>query len=459
MKLLSKTLLSCSLLCICSNPYISFAKNYDINKDGIINTLDLDTLSTYFESYDENYDLNDDGVIDALDLATLAKQITTHEEGNKVIIAYNNEGTPLGSFTEHNLLDAISLASKNNGVVKHNNAVIWNNEKYFVYSRDESNITCDSMREALSKAYSLNNSIVTSKNGNIIYNKNLNFRKIMGVTNTSVNLRSAPKMSARTDIMIPDGTLVEVSNIEKGFYKVSYYNEKNKVFTGYVPGYLDIIQDDIDNTQLGYISAREESNGNPGIVAQNPNDKGGASFGVWQLSSKMGSVDEFLKFISNKDEVIFKKLTEAKDKDNGNFSDNFIAEWKNVANQFYDKFYELQRLFIKQNYYDALIKIAKKNNMNLDSFLNYSSTSNMMWSTAVQHGAGGAVNILKKIPLDSPIETIISNVYDERLKIIAKSYPPNSPNPGVVALYNGIKTRLENEKAEILRIYKRELHY
>ena len=83
----------------------------------------------------------------------------------------------------------------------------------------------------------------------------------------------------------------------------------------------------------------------------------------------------------------------------------------------------------------------------------------MIWSTSVQHGASGAVNIFKKIPLATNIEDIIAKVYEERLNMIAKSYPPNSTNPGVVSLYNGIKNRLENEKNEILRIYKRELFY
>ncbi len=91
--------------------------------------------------------------------------------------------------------------------------------------------------------------------------------------------------------------------------------------------------------------------------------------------------------------------------------------------------------------------------------LNYNSTSNMIWSTAVQHGASGAVNIIKKISLNSSMYSIIESIYTERLNIISKSYPPNSSNPGIVSLYNGIKNRLENEKMEILRIYKRELSY
>lgn len=460
LKLISKTLLACSIFYTCFNSYnICYAKNFDINKDGIINASDLDTLSIYFYSDQDIYDLNDDGVVDALDLAILAQKITKSEESDKILTAHNKDGTLLESFSHHNLINAISLASQNNGVVKYNNDIIWDNTKYFVYASNEQDMNYGSIRDAVKKAYTLDNSIVTSKNGNIIYNKGLNFRKIMGVTTTSVNLRSEPKMSARTDLMIPEGTLVEVSNVERGFYKISYYNDNNKLHIGYVPNYLDIIQDDISNSQLGYISAREESNGNPGIVAQNPNDKGGASFGVWQLSSKMGSVDEFLKFIQNKNSTIFSKLTDAKNRDNGKFSDNFINEWKSVADQYYDEFYELQRLFIKQDYYDAVIKMANKNNMNLESFLDYNSTSNMIWSTSVQHGPGGTVNILKKISMDSPIEEIISRVYEERMKIIAKSYPPDSPNSGVVALYNGIKNRLENEKEEIIRIYQRELNY
>lgn len=459
-KLISKTLISCSIFYTCLNPYTTiFAKNLDINKDGVINSSDLDTLSIYFYSDNIMYDLNNDRIVDALDLAILAKNITTYEEEDQIIEAYDKDGKLLKSFSNHNLINAISLASQNNGVVKYNDNIIWNNTKYFIYGSNEAIMNYNSIRDAVKNAESLDNSIVVSKNGNIIYNKKLNFRKILGVTNTTVNLRSEPNMGARTDLTIPEGTLVEVSNIERGFYKISYYAKNNKHHIGYVPNYLDIIQDDINNSQLGYISAREESNGNPGIVSQNPNDKGGASFGVWQLSSKMGSVDAFLEFIKDKNPRIYYQLIDAKDKDGGEFDENFINEWKKVADHYYDDFYELQRKFIKDDYYDTVIKMARKNNINLEPFLDFNSTSNMIWSTSVQHGPGGTINILKKISLNSPIEDIISNIYEERIKIIAKSYPPDSPNLGVVALYNGIKNRLENEKEEIIRIYQRELNY
>lgn len=458
LKLLPKIFLLSSIIYVffCTIP--AHAQNFDLNNDGIIDSKDLETLSIFFGSNEEKYDLNRDGIIDAVDLAILAKQIHSNEIGDHVFTVFKNDSV-LGTFTKNNLLNAISLAAQNGGVVKSNDNLVWNNENYFIYSNNEVHSTGKSIREAVKNAYNINNSIVVSKNGNIIYNKNLNYRKIIGVTRTSVNLRSEPRMDARTDLMIPDGTLVEVNSIVRGFYKVSYYDSENNVHNGYIPSYLDIIQDDISNSQLGYISAREESNGDPGAVGLNPNDKGGASFGVWQLSSKMGSVDEFLDFIKNKNSEIYVILTEAKKQDKNTFGENFIEKWKEVADNYYDTFYELQRSFIKRNYFDSFSTLVKKNNLNIDYLLDFNSTSNMIWSTSVQHGADGAVNIFKKIPLATNIEDIIAKVYEERLNIIAKSYPPNSTNPGVVSLYNGIKNRLENEKNEILRIYKRELFY
>ena len=441
---------------------LTYAQSFDINKDGQITSSDLEILSTFFGSDEREYDLNKDGIIDTVDLAILAKQINS--EGNDIenpehIFTVYKDDSNIGNFPKNNLINAIQLAAKNNGIVKLNNEVIWNNKNYFAYSNYKLKNISNSIREAVQNAYTLDNSIVVSKNGNIIYNKSLNFKKIIGVTRTSVNLRSEPRMDARTDLMIPNGTLVEVDSIVRGFYKVLYYDSNNNLNMGYVPSYLDIIQDDIHNSQLGYISAREESNGDPGAIGLHPNDKGGASFGIWQLSSKMGTVDDFLTFIKNLNREIYEMLIDAKKNDKDTFGDTFISKWKEIANNYYDEFYELQRLFIKQNYYTAFSNLASKNNLNIDILLTFNSTSNMIWSTSVQHGATGAINIFKKIPLATNIEDIIKKVYTERLKIIEKSYPPNSPNSGIVSIYNGIKIRLENERDEIIRIYTRELTY
>ena len=459
LRVLRKTFLF-SLICpvLFSASKISYAQDLDFNNDGIINPKDLEKLSYFLGSNEEPYDINKDGIIDAVDIAILAKQIHTdnNEEYNLKVYANDRE---LKTFTKSNLINAISLAAQNKGVVKINDTVIWDNQDYYIYSKNNLNNKSSTLREAMKIAKSANNSMVVSKNGNVIYNKDLNYRKIIGVTRTSVNLRSESNIDSRTDITIPDGTLVEVNSIVNGLYNVSFYDSYNNLNVGFIPSYIDIIQDDINNSQLGYISAREESNGNPGAIGLNPNDKGGASFGVWQLSSKMGSVDDFLNFIKNINNEIYTILNDAKKQDRNTYGDTFIEKWKFVAQNHYDVFYELQRSFIKKNYYDSFKVLAEKNNLNINYLLDFNSTSNMIWSTCVQHGPAGTIKIFKDIALATHIESIIAKVYEKRLEIIAKSYPPNSPNPGIVALYNGIKNRLESEKNEILRIYQREVSY
>ncbi len=457
LKAISKFLIFSLIFSIYSTSYkFSFAKNIDIKKDEIINSEDLNELLPYIGSKNKIYDLNDDGFVDGLDLSIIAKKILVNED---LILNVYKDNKIIGSFSQNNLTNAISLACKNNGIVKKDNKVIWNNKSYFVYSNKNLINKFPTIRESLKSAENLENSIIISKNGNIIYDKNSNYRKIMGVTRTNVNLRNEANKSSRSNITIPNETLVEVENIINGLYKISYYDKENNLRTGFVPSYLDIIQDDFNNSQLGYISAREESNGDPGALGLNPNDKGGASFGVWQLSSKMGSVDRFLDFIKNKNEKIYFELSEAKKQDNNKFEDNFINKWKEVAKNNYDVFYELQRLFIKETYFDAFVKSAKKNNLNILPLLDYNSTSNMIWSTCVQHGTEGTIKILKKITPPKNIESLIELIYEERLNIISKTYPPTSSNPGIVSLYNGIKNRLDNEKNEIIRIYKKELIY
>lgn len=50
---------------------------------------------------------------------------------------------------------------------------------------------------------------------------------------------------------------------------------------------------------LGDLSKRYESNGNPGCISSGLGDAGGKSYGMYQMSSRMGVVDDYIQWLYN----------------------------------------------------------------------------------------------------------------------------------------------------------------
>jgi hypothetical protein len=199
--------------------------------------------------------------------------------------------------------------------------------------------------------------------------------------------------------------------------------------------------------ELGKLSAKYESNGNPGTIANNAGDPGGKSYGAYQLASKMGSVDNFLNWLADEDPVLYSRLINAKNSDGNTYGSNFDLEWKEIAKEQPSMFLNVQHDYIKYAYYDNAVGVLKtKTGFDINS--RNLALQNVMWSTAVQHGAGGAVSLFRKIDLTASDEQIINQLYDERSKvdIYFKNCSPNIKN----SVYN----RFKNERRDALKMLK-----
>lgn len=197
--------------------------------------------------------------------------------------------------------------------------------------------------------------------------------------------------------------------------------------------------------KLGELSAKYESNGDPGTISTGNGDIGGKSYGAWQLSSNMGSVDKFISFLKSNNVNYYNELTAAKQLDGNKFGTNFDNAWKNIAKKDRDGFLELQRKYIKMSYYDvAAASLLKNCNFNIEE--HSWALKNVLWSTAVQHGANGAVNIFKTVGLDKNDRDLIIAIYDERSKVDKYFY---SSSKEVQA---AVKKRFENEKKDALQM-------
>lgn len=240
---------------------------------------------------------------------------------------------------------------------------------------------------------------------------------------SALNLRKEPSLEADILTTMQSGDRVVILGRVKTdltYYQIEYV-KNGKIYNGYASMFVsgvnttEIFEDNLNNEFLGVLSERYESNGDPGLVSSGNGDYGGKSYGAWQFSSTMGSLDEFVSWLRNENNEFYKKLTDARAlDDNTNCGPNFDKAWKEIAQNHNNTFYNLQHKYVKENFYDKLVNKLLKSG----DFSNVVSTfagRNVLWSTAVQHGVTGSYRIIS--PLQSKcnnVEDFIKAVYAER---------------------------------------------
>lgn len=282
------------------------------------------------------------------------------------------------------------------------------------------------------------------------------------VRNTTINLRSKPNLNARTNINLPIGTEVTLLDRVKGdevYYKVKVvYN--GKIEEGYIrktvnwKEVLEIYVDDKDDSYLGVLSEKYESNGDPGLISTGVGDYGGKSYGAWQFSSTMGSLNEFVNSLKNTNKDFYDRLVNAKKKDNNTFGTEFDKVWKDIAKTNYELFYDLQHDYIKNKYYkDIVKKIVGQASFSeeLGSF----AARNVIWSTAVQHGVTGGSKILIPTDNEKNVSGFIKAVYTERGRKDSSGILVHFANNSQ-EVQNGVAKRFVNEEKEALSVLNLE---
>ncbi|MET3699509.1 hypothetical protein ABID53_003893 [Bacillus oleivorans] len=96
-------------------------------------------------------------------------------------------------------------------------------------------------------------------------------------------------------------------------------------------------------------------------------------------------------------------------------SSGFNSAWKQLAQTNAKQFDALQHGFIKQSHYDPAAN-SIKNSLGIDINKYSPAVQNVLWSTAVQHGSGGALNVFRNAGIRSGMSEaeIIQRVYAER---------------------------------------------
>lgn len=188
---------------------------------------------------------------------------------------------------------------------------------------------------------------------------------------------------------------------------------------------------------LGALSAKYESNGNPGTIGRNKGDIGGASYGTYQLTTASGNAQKFANQYGGS--LAGKKAGTAA----------FDAAWKAEAKKNPKAFEAAQHNYIEKTHYQPAANQFKKIT-GIDPSKQPKAIQDMIWSIGVQHGSGGAASIFKnaKISKAMTAETIVKRVYGERMNV--NKYFTSSSS-GIKA---SVKSRFQKEMNDALSMLR-----
>ncbi len=160
--------------------------------------------------------------------------------------------------------------------------------------------------------------------------------------------------------------------------------------------YASSLTHEEEEALLGTVTAKYESNGNPGAIS-NGNDAGGVSFGAYQFASRAGVPLTFANWCigTGKSPDTGNRLISAYNADNG-YGETFKAEWRTLATEDPSGFLAIQHAFVKATYYDAIVSRVEKNVTGFDIDTYGIALKNVFWSRSVQHGVGGAYNVISR---------------------------------------------------------------
>lgn len=171
---------------------------------------------------------------------------------------------------------------------------------------------------------------------------------------------------------------------------------------------------------------------------------GGMSYGFYQMATRSGTPQKFVKWLAGKDDEIYERLAN-KLGSVAQLNGAFAKEWVAVARRYKTRFTELEHAFAKQAYYDIARK-GIRTKIGIDVDKRSWAMQAALLSTSIQFGVGSVSSIKGAIP-------IFSNTYKKGI----------SDEAWIRAIYADktrrfpvTKTRFVNEKADALDMLKKQ---
>jgi murein DD-endopeptidase MepM/ murein hydrolase activator NlpD len=206
--------------------------------------------------------------------------------------------------------------------------------------------------------------------------------------------------------------------------------------------------------ELGSLSRHYEAR-NPGVIAHNPGDAGGASYGAYQFATKVGAVQAFIRGLEKTHPDYFAAFS---GKVPG--TPAFDAVWKELYQREPERFFRAQHEGIERSHYQPALKSIARKVPALDTRNRSRTLLDCIWSTAVQHGPGGAGVIFELALAGKDVgalkdEDVLAAVYGERGRKDADGqlhhFRKNS-----LDVQKSVAGRFVRELAEALQMLKRE---
>lgn len=143
---------------------------------------------------------------------------------------------------------------------------------------------------------------------------------------------------------------------------------------------------------LGSLAAKFES-GESGIAAIGYDRVGGTSYGKYQISSRAGTMSQFIGYLNEQAPDLAQRLISSGPANTGNRHGRMPSTWRDIATAEPARFEKLQEDFIKSSHYEpALSAILDETGVPLSNMPG--ALQEVVFSTAVQHGPAGAARIV-----------------------------------------------------------------
>lgn len=144
--------------------------------------------------------------------------------------------------------------------------------------------------------------------------------------------------------------------------------------------------------KIAVLARKYESCGDPACVSSGAGDLGGISYGLYQLASNVGSVDEFLAWLCDYPVPELANYGKVLSSLKVN-SEAFIQQWKDIGTIDPGNFGMLQDAYIMERYYGQASRLLCRENFCADKHT--TAMKAVILSRAVQNGASGCTELFK----------------------------------------------------------------
>lgn len=208
---------------------------------------------------------------------------------------------------------------------------------------------------------------------------------------------------------------------------------------------------DCTRIDLGKISERYESNGNPGAIGRDRT--GGWSYGTYQIATKTGTFLNYMNFLKTRFTDFYNELEAVGGEPAARSgSAAFKEKWEELAASG-DEFRKSQHDFIQVTHHDPAVQSIKRE-FGLDVCNDCcNGVQDMIWSASVQHGPAGCVKILRNALRNTKSDIkkltdrqLIEIFYNERSKVDV--YFSRS----TAAVKQSVYKRFQTEKTDAIAI-------